>query len=370
MTSQTIRILCMSTNGILDDGITAWLIATFGAMDLEGLEISTIAFEGLGGEIAPRVEAAGIEIIVLPHRQRNPKAYRKAFKDLLDNRRFDILHVCCNSALAAFELCEAKKRVVRMRIAHSRNTMCSHRVASFFVNPIFQSAVTDRLACGEDAGKWLFGERPFTVVPNGKDLTAYAFSRVDRLNYRDILGYGSDDVVIGHVGRFNEQKNHKKLLEVFASLCERSPEYKLALVGDGVLLDAIKAQAKSLGILDRVNFLGRRDDVPTLLSSFDCMVFPSLYEGFPNVVIEWQLNGLPVVMADAITRECVITPFVSQVPLNSPAGSWADAVEMGLRGRERTTDSHYGLDAAKLGGFDIYENAAMLRGLYLQGISD
>lgn len=370
MASQTIRILCMSTNGILDDGITAWLIATFGAMDLEGLEISTIAFEGLGGEIAPRVEAAGIEIIVLPHRQRNPKAYRKAFKDLLDNRRFDILHVCCNSALAAFELCEAKKRVVRMRIAHSRNTMCSHRVASFFVNPIFQSAVTDRLACGEDAGKWLFGERPFTVVPNGKDLTAYAFSRVDRLNYRDILGYGSDDVVIGHVGRFNEQKNHKKLLEVFASLCERSPEYKLALVGDGVLLDTIKAQAKSLGILDRVNFLGRRDDVPTLLSSFDCMVFPSLYEGFPNVVIEWQLNGLPVVMSDAITHESVITPFVSQVPLNAPADSWAYAVEVGLRGRERTADSRSGLEAAKLGGYDINENAAMLRQLYLQGIAN
>ncbi len=370
MTSQPIRILCMSTNGILDDGITSWLIGTFDCMDLEGLKVSTIAFEGLGDEIAPKVEAAGIEIIKLPHRQRSPKAYRRAFVELLASRRFDIIHVCCNSALAAFELRVAKKHGVRMRIAHSRNTMCTHPVANFIVNPIFQAALTDRFACGDEAGKWLFGDKPFTVVPNGKDLSAYAFSLDERQNYREIMGCDPDRVLVGHVGRFNEQKNHKKLLEVFACLCERSPKYELVLIGDGTLLNATRAQVEKLKISDRVNFLGRRDDVPRLLSAFDCMVFPSLYEGFPNVVVEWQLNGLPVVMSDAVTDECVITPLVSQVSLDASADSWADAVEMALRGHGRTADSRAGLEAAKLGGYDINENAAMLRRLYLRGIVD
>lgn len=367
---NTAKILVMGTSGIMNDGITSWMRQTFGAMDREGFQLVTIAFEGCEPSIVESIEDVGFKVAHVPNRKTAPREYMKSIKALLVKERFNIAHVCCNSALAAYELSAARKANVGMRIAHSRNTMCSHRIVDKIMRPFLYREATDFYACGTDAGKWLFGDRRFTVIPNGKELGHFAFSAGSRDRVRIALGLNNESVVLGHVGRFNDQKNHKKLLEVFTELRERSTAYELVLVGDGGLFEQTKETAQALGVFDHVHFLGRRDDVPQLLNAMDCMVFPSLYEGFPNVVLEWQLNGLPVVMSDAITDECVITPLVSQVSLGASADSWADAVEMALRGHGRTADSRAGLEAAKLGGYDINENAAMLRRLYLRGIVD
>lgn len=364
---DSIKILVMSTNGILRDGITSWLVSTFGAMNLDGFEVTTIAFKGVIADIVDEVEATGLDVVTLPHRQNDAKAYARAFKYLLASRHFDVIHVCCNSALAVFELLEAKKHGVRMRIAHSRNTMCSHCAANTLLNPLFQSSITDRCACGNDAGKWLFGGRSFTVIPNGKDLKTYVFSQDVRLVVRDELGLMDGEIAFGHVGGFNEQKNHLKLLDCFAEFYRRDPTSKLFLVGEGDLQNSVKEKAEALGIANRVHFLGRRDDVPRLLNAMDCMVLPSLYEGFPNVVLEWQLSGLPVVMSDTITNECAITSLVSQASLAASAVEWADAVEAAMAGRDRMADSVSAHEAAKAKGYDIHESAAMLRHLYLEG---
>lgn len=368
MVGGCINVLVISTNGILKDGITAWLVATFGAMDLEGLSVTTVAFDDVYRGVAEDIEAAGVEVVTLPPRQHDLWAYFRALKRLLKSRRFDVVHVCCNSALAAIELVQAKRSAVGMRIAHSHNTMCSHRVANVLLNPLFQSSLTDRYACGRDAGTWLFGNRPFTVIPNGKDLSAYGFDPEARKAIRKELGLVEGEVAFGHVGGFNEQKNHTKLIETFAELYRRDPSKRLFLVGEGHLRPEVKEKAGALGVAEAVRFLGRRDDVPRLLNGFDCMVFPSLYEGFPNVVLEWQLNGLPVVMSDTVTDECAITPLVSQVLLNAPAFEWADAVERAMAGRDRAADSDAACKAAKAAGYDIRENAAMLRRLYIEGV--
>lgn len=366
--ARAIKVLCLSTNGIMVDGITSWMKSTFFAMDLGGLEVTTTAFEGCPSDVVDSVRHCGIEVVTVPSRKKQPLRYINAFRDLLWERNFDVIHVCCNSAMAAFELAEAKKRVVRMRIAHSHNTMCSHRVASCLLNPLFQASVTDRYACGIDAGKWLFGNRPFTVIPNGKDLAVYAFSPEDREAARMDLGLSEGEVAFGHVGGFNEQKNHGKLIEVFAELYRRDSSRRLFLIGEGQLMPEVEEKAKDLGAAGAVRFLGRRDDVPRLLNAMDCMVFPSLYEGFPNVVLEWQLNGLPVVMSDAITDECAITALVSQMPLAASSAAWADAVERAMAGRGRAANSADAQLAAKVAGYDIYENAAMLRRLYFEGV--
>ena len=367
MSDCQIKILVMSTNGVLKDGITSWLIATFGAMDLDGFSVSTLAFEGADPKLLEDINAIGIEVLTLPSRQDDPFAYSRSFKLLLRQRQFDIIHICCNSSLVCYELLEAKKACVKMRIAHSRNTMCSHRIINFLLKPFFESTLTDRYACGHDAGRWLFGDRPFTIIPNGKELSNYSFSKNERLDMRSVLGIGSDDVVFGHVGSFNDQKNHNKLVAIFAEVLSRLPNAVLLLIGEGHLMTTVAARAESAGIADHVRFLGCRDDVPRLLNAMDCMIFPSLYEGFPNVVLEWQLNGLPVVMSNTITDECIITPLVSQVSLDASAGTWADAVDSIMRRRDREWDSRCAQVAARSAGYDIHENADLLRHLYLEG---
>lgn len=366
---DAIRILCLSTNGIMVDGITSWMKSTFSAMDLGGLEVVTTAFEGCPPDVVDSVRRCGIEVVTVPSRKKQPLRYIAAFRDLLQAGHFDVVHVCCNSAMAAFEMLEARRAHATMRIAHSHNTRCEHPFANFILNPLFRACTTDRYACGQDAGKWLFGSRPFRVIPNGKDLTVYGFNPEARKAVRKELGLSGEGAAFGHVGGFNEQKNHVKLVEAFAELWRRDPSRRLFLVGEGCLMPEIKEKVETLGISGAVRFLGRRDDVPRLLNAMDCMVFPSLYEGFPNVVLEWQLNGLPVVMSDAVTDECAITPLVSQMPRDASPAEWADAAERAMGDcRDRTVDSDAARKTAKDAGYDVYENAAMLRRLYFEGV--
>ena len=367
--TETIRALVMGTSGIMNDGITSWMRQTFAAMDKSGFDFTTVAFEEAPEDVVRGIEGIGFEVMRVPNRKASPRAYASSFRKLLDNRHFDIVHVSCNSALAAFELREARRHGVPMRIAHSHNTMCQHMRMDRLLRPAFYRELTDRYACGRDAGRWLFGDRPFTVIPNGKELGDWAFSPAARADARAELGLADGQVAIGHVGRFNKQKNHQKLLHTFAELVHRSNTYRLVLVGDGTLLEETRCLADELGITKSVAFLGRRDDVPRLLNALDCMVLPSLYEGFPNVALEWQLSGLPVVMSDTITNDVAITPLVSQIPLDVSDAGWADVIESSLASRNRGADSAAARVAAKEHGYDINDDAALLRGLYLEGVA-
>jgi glycosyltransferase involved in cell wall biosynthesis len=152
------------------------------------------------------------------------------------------------------------------------------------------------------------------------------------------------------VGRLVEGKGHRFLLQAAALI----PELRLVFVGEGPARSALEAQARALGIADRTQFAGWRDDVPTLLSACDVFVLPSLFEGHPLSALEAMAAGKPVVASDAGgTREAVShgeTGFL--VPAADPV-ALADAItavvrhrslarRMGAAGRERV---HQGFTA-------------------------
>ena len=85
-------------------------------------------------------------------------------------------------------------------------------------------------------------------------------------------------------------------------------------------------KAKETGIFENVILTGIRSDIPALLSAMDVFVFPSLYEGMPNTVIEAQATGLPCIISDSITEEADITGLVKYVPLEHSAEKWAEIV--------------------------------------------
>lgn len=365
---NSIKVLCISTNGIILDGITCWLKSTFSSMNLDGFKVVTTAFEDSSSSLCDSVRSCGVDVVTVPNRKKHPIRYMKAFRRLLHEGHFDIVHVCCNSAMATFELVEARRQRIEMRIAHSHNTSCEHRIMNSLLDPLFQASITDRFACGKDAGSWLFGDRPFIVIPNGKLLEAYSYSSKVRESVRKELGLSSNNVAYGHVGAFNEQKNHEKLLDVFFELHRRNPAARLLLIGEGELQSRIQRKASTMGIADAVVFLGRRDDVPRLLNAMDCMIFPSLFEGLPNVVLEWQLNGLPLIMSDTITDECIMTGLVSRVSLELSSAKWADKAEHVMSIGDRSVDSSSAINAARTAGYDIRDSSALLRRLYLGGV--
>jgi glycosyltransferase involved in cell wall biosynthesis len=152
-------------------------------------------------------------------------------------------------------------------------------------------------------------------------------AQVDRVAVRRELGLPDDAYVVGHVGRFSEEKNHRFLVEIIAEAAKRQQQVRLLLVGDGPLRAAVEQQVAQAGLADLVIFAGSRTDVPRLmLGAMDVLVFPSLHEGLPLVLLESQAAGLPCICSDTLTEEVeVVKPLLRRLSLDQPASAWARA---------------------------------------------
>lgn len=203
----------------------------------------------------------------------------------------------------------AKKSGVPIRIAHSHNTESegSWAIKSYkwYSGTHIQKNATHYTACSKKAAAWLFGKSSMKVniIKNGVESERFLFSEGRRQRIRKKLNLADDALLLGHVGRFNVQKNHAFLIEVFVRTLKSFPEARLILVGDGPLRKQMEGLAVRRGIRDKVLFLGVRDDIPDLLRAFDLMLFPSFHEGLPVTIIEAQAAGLPCILSEHITQE-------------------------------------------------------------------
>lgn len=206
-----------------------------------------------------------------------------------------------------FILKYAKQYGIPLRIAHAHNTgyqtksRSQQLLGNHFKSKIKKYA-THYVACSELAGKWMFGDAPVEVIPNGVDIDTFQFNLEKRDAIRSTLGVDTQ-FVIGNVGRFTPQKNHTFLLDIFAEVHRRNPRTTLLLAGIGETMEEMKQKAKQLEIHEQVQFLGFRTDVQDLIQGMDAFLMPSLYEGFPVTAVEAQVAGLPCVFSDTITRE-------------------------------------------------------------------
>lgn len=213
-----------------------------------------------------------------------------------------------------------------------------------------------KLAPSRLAAEFTFGKAEVEAgkvnfIHNGVDLNVYKYDEENRRKVRREFGIADEQFIVGHIGRFNQQKNHKFLIDVFAEVLKQKPNALLMLVGDGEKKSEIKEQIKALGIEKSVIFTGIRSDVPALLSAMDVFVFPSFYEGMPNTVIEAQATGLLCVIADTITEEAGVTDCVHFMSLSDSAEVWADKA-LALFDKDRVDRSFYS-DKMKNAGYDI-----------------
>ena len=217
-----------------------------------------------------------------------------------------------------------------------------------------------RLACGRDAGEWLYGDKPFAVVNNAIDTDAYRFSESIRATMRARLTL-DDRLVIGNVGNFTIPKNHSFMIELFSELKNEVPSAVLMLVGDGPRRAEFEERAMRLGLADSVLFMGKRDDVPDLLQVMDVFFMPSLSEGLPVAMIEAQASGLPVVCSDIVTTEAKVTERVSFVSLDAPNAEWIRAIRSAAKIKaERSSAVQSVIDA----GYDIRAVSYQMQDLY------
>lgn len=223
---------------------------------------------------------------------------------------------------------------------------------------------TKLLACSEAAGRFYYGEKAFkenriTVIKNAISCERFQFNDELRVEYRKKLDV-DNKFVVGHVGRFNEQKNHAFLIDIFNKIVKKNKDCILFLVGDGPLKQDVQNQVKKLNLEENVKFLGRREDVHALFQCMDVFVLPSLFEGLPMVGVEAQAAGLPCVFSDKITKEISILECVEYLSLNDSVTKWAEIV-LQYNGFKKKIGS---ADEVKKAGFDIYIEAQKLENFY------
>lgn len=221
-------------------------------------------------------------------------------------------------------------------------------------------------AVSELAANYTFGnnavkEQQVRIVKNGIDIKNFIFNMEQRLNKRQELNL-ENKCIIGHIGRFMEQKNHMFLLEVFKELLNYRTNVHLLLVGEGNLEGKIRDKIKKLDIDDKVSILGRRIDIGDLMKAMDLFLFPSFYEGFGNVVMEAEAAALPILMASTISDEVIFTEYVHKMSLNKGAKKWAETIDYILRKNMIRRDMSVSVSNA---GHNIIEIAKWYEKYYL-----
>lgn len=274
------------------------------------------------------IKALGGRVFRIPPYQ-HPLRYRKALVRLFHEEHWPIVHSHINT-LSVFPLSAAKKAGVPVRIAHSHSTMGKGELAKnlmkLALRPLSNLYPTERFACSEYAGKWLFGrDADFTVIPNAIELEKFRFDPVIRQGTREELGIADDMFLIGHVGRFMPQKNQAFLVDVLAELLPQKSGTILAFVGDGPDRPDVQQHAQELGIGDHILFLGQRTDVNHLYQAFDAFCLPSRYEGLGMVAIEAQVAGCPCVLSDQVPHEADVSRQSAFISIQEP-DSWASEI--------------------------------------------
>ena len=363
--------VCQVVGNMNGGGVEAVVMNYYRHIDRTKVQFDFIVTEN--STIVPReeMEFLGGRVFMVPAYTKLPQFQNACYELFREHQEWKIVHAHMN-ALNVFHLKEAKRANVPVRISHSHSTAGKgetvKNVAKTILRPFANVYPTERFACGQYAGEWLFGKKTsFTLMRNAVDLKSFAFSDDKRIEARAEFGANDDTFVVGHLGRFMEQKNHAFLLTIFAELLKEKPNSLLVLAGSGPLFNEIQMRARELGIAHQVLFLGQRADADKLYCGFDVFCLPSLYEGLPVVGIEAQASGLPFVISDQVTDEIIITSRTKRLRLIDGASAWAHQLAEMDDGRRILPLSEDDRDA--LSDYDVELQGKWLTSKYL-GLSE
>ena len=359
-----------SVSNMARAGIETMLMNYYREMDRSCIQFDFLANKPDPGEYDEEIRGMGGRVFVSPglNPLHFPKYKRFAADLVRNNPEIRIVHAH-NEAMGYYALKSAKDAGIRVRIAHAHNTKIIRDYKyplKLICKQLLPGAATDYWSCGRDAGLYYYGETRWNasgyILHNAIDVSRFAFRRETRDRLR--RQYGLEDCfVIGHVGRFNVQKNHTRLLDLFAQIAKSDPDARLVLIGVGELEQSVQEKTRNMGLSDKVLFLGQMADVSGWYHAMDCFVLPSLFEGLPVVGIEAQAAGLPCFFSDRVTDEVLLSPQARRVPLGAEDAAWAAEI---LTAKHTQTVRMRGTEIVRDAGYDIHTEARKLQERYLE----
>lgn len=327
------RVLCIVGNMDVG-GAETFLMKLYRALDTSKYQMDFCVSGEQEGFYDEEILARGGRIFRIHRKTESIFWFIRDLRQVVKREKYQHVLRIAADCFGALDLWIAALSGAKIRALRSSNAGTTHQKAIEWLHKMLRVPLTAvanvKIAPSDLAATFTFGRRAVrkgrvAFLRNAIDLGTYRFDAAARTTIRTELSL-DHAFVIGHIGRFNQQKNHAFLLRVFAEIHRRRPAAKLVLTGQGELEKTIREQAAALGLQEAVVMTGVRPDVPALLSAFDVFLFPSFFEGMPNTVIEAQANGLPCVIADTITKEADVTGNVQFLSLERPPDYWAERV--------------------------------------------
>lgn len=256
--------------------------------------------------------------------------YKKRWKELLQNHpEWKVIHAHHTSP--ATIIFDVANKLNRVTIAHS-HIAGTEKSLKFYLKKGLRYPLrykSDYLfACSRNASEWMFGNgkgKNAYILYNAIESEKFTFNPEIRRLKREELGLNGK-TVIGHVGRMENQKNHKFLIEIYEQYQKINPDSILLLIGEGALKIQLQKIVKEKNLEQKVRFLGSRLDISDLLQAMDVFVMPSFYEGLPVTLVEAQASSLPIIASNTITDEVKVTDLISFLSLNESARVWAEKI--------------------------------------------
>lgn len=366
------RILHIVGGDLIYRGVEKFLMEYYKNIDRSKIQFDFLT-PGIckNDDVKNQIQSLGgnlFELNVLSHsgKVRRALSFGKGILKILQDNTYDAVHANTGSIFMLSVISfYAWLGHAKVRIVHSHNTGKStvkHIVVKAICSPFLIVFPTHYFACSQNAGEYAFPKlrrKKIQVIPNSIDTNLFAFDKEKRAEMRNALSL-ENNFVIGCVGAFTEQKNHKFLVDVFVEVNKIYANVKLLLIGDGILLADIQKMIAEKGLTKSVIFVKTTSHVNDFYQVMDCFVLPSIFEGLGIVVIEAQAAGLPTLCSDNVPPETKITQLIEYMPLSSNIHDWAKKIVSYTKYSERHNTS----EEIKRAGFDIHQAAKHLEEIY------
>ncbi|WP_251717095.1 glycosyltransferase [Lactobacillus agrestimuris] len=326
------------TDETVHGGLESAIMNYYRRFDKDKIRLDFICNSSNLIEYHDEIDKLGGNVFYTSKRGKNPfRYYRemdKLFKEIASN--YDSFWFNANDLSNIYSVKLAKKYNIKRIIVHSHNSQIFipgikgkiYKKLHYANRAKIGNYATDLWACSNVAGKWMFPDNlDYKIIRNAIDINKTKFDDKKRNRIRHELGL-QDAFVIGHVGRLNFQKNQKFIISLTPEIKKFIPNAKIVLVGDGEDKEEITNIIKSRRLQNDILLVGQKKDMAGWYSSFDMLLFPSLFEGLSVALLEAQANGLPILASDRVSpEEITINNNISFQSLETSKKLWIEDIK-------------------------------------------
>ena len=357
--NRPLRVLHI-VGGVMDVGGTeTFLMSYYRNINRDLVQFDFCILEEGESQFDHEIRTLGGRIYNLPSKKRQPINHLKGLLKVLKEYQNYPVHMHLDGMNGFYGLI-ALLNSNKIRISHSHNTnhLTSNLVKVFihdisrFVN---RYANSHYAACSGNASIWLHGHRNLkksNIVLNAIKTNDFDFNEQLRIQYRKKYNI-ADAIVIGHVGRFHNQKNHRFMIEIVKKLAKEKLNFKMVFLGGGELFEAIQKDVIQNNLEDYVLFLGKKSDPHNYYHMMDLFILPSIFEGLGIAIVEAQTNGLPCIVTDTIPSESIFKENVTRLPINT-VDPWISQIKTSNLRREYVEINPYNINLSTQKLTDYY----------------